>query len=241
MRLALTIKIVLAFVVFNSPLLFCQEIENINTDRPDQGDATFVVPARKIQVENGIYADSSIKMNNFLLRCGTGLKSELRIVIDAVNTNALSGLLPFGLSMKRSIREQHKWIPAITLVGYYYFGASGSKNFKRNTNNYSVILAFQNDLNEKWGLSYNIGTTEFKKNTLYTFSLSYTPTKKINLFSEIFGRFYANNQSTHGFDCGILYFLRPNMQLDFAAGIPLTNNHEISKYLTFGYSAILSY
>ena len=92
-------------------------------------------------------------------------------------------------------------------------------------------------LDKHWSISYNLGNSDFKKNVMYTASCCFAPSKKITLFAELFGQFYLNRYSVHGTDCGLLFFLKPNMQFDIAAGIPLLNN-EITSYLTFGYSIL---
>jgi hypothetical protein len=170
-----------------------------------------------------------------MLRYGVTNSMEVRLLADAGKEDKLNGLFPIGLSIKQRIIQQQKYIPAITLVGYYRNENIASKDFRNNTNSYSLLIAFQNDINDHFGIGYNIGTTNIGKDLNFTTSLGYGFTDRINGFVEYFSHFEQFAAAQHNIDFGILFQIQYNLQFDIAFGKSLTNSNDLL-YLTTGIS-----
>ena len=217
----------------NCLIVFGQKDEPINTDRPDQSEGTYILPKRNLQLENGITTLNNVFINNFMFRYGINKSTEIRLVADFGVADNQKGLFPLGISMKKRLIKQNKFAPEITLVGYYRNDKIASKGFSENSDSYSVLLAFQNNITDRFGIGYNIGTTNFGKVVNITTSFGYSVTNRINCFVEYFSHFEKQNPAQHNFDLGILYQLKYNLQIDVAFGRSLTKSNTLL-YLTTG-------
>ena len=222
-----------------SQSIFSQYEIQINTDRPDQGDGTAIVDKYSFQIENGINADTFQLYNNTLLRFGIGAGNEIRMVINAGKAGNEHGLFPLGFSMKQCITKQKNLLPSITLSAYYFFGQAAAKQLRNNSNEFLFLLIFQNEINDKWGININLGTPDFNKTLQYTTSISCEIGERITLYSEIFGKIIHNYRGGLNIDAGILYFIKYNLQIDIAAGIPLIEKQQ-APYITTGFSWLFS-
>jgi hypothetical protein len=96
-------------------------------------------------------------------------------------------------------------------------------------------FAFQNDLNEKISLSYNLGTSTTLNHLNYTINLGYAPTEKLSLFGEYFSDLVKEEIPSRNFDLGILYLLNEKLQIDIAYGSSILSEQN-ENYLTSGMS-----
>ncbi len=201
------------------------QVNNINTDRPDQSDGVYTITKNKLQLENGITVAKETFINNFMLRYGVTPSTEIRILIDAGKEGGISGLKPITFSIKQRVLKQRKIIPAITFVGYVSFEKLASKNFQSNRIPFEVKLAFENELSDKFSLGYNLGTSNNFTDINITMGLSYAPTDKILTFVEYFST--VTTQTTeHNIDFGIMFLVKPQLQLDIACGRSIFNTEE---------------
>lgn len=220
---------------FISSFAFAQEVEPINTDRPDQSDGTYILPQYMFQIEEGVTIADETIMNNLMLRFGLTGSTEVRLSIDAGKVYSLSGLFPIILSVKQSIIDQDDIIPAITLVGYLGFGKLASPSLSSDSYPAEFKVAFQNELSDKFSLGYNIGTSTWFEDLNTTFGLGYSATQDISLFIEYFSTFSKGFSPSHNIDLGVLYLLNNDLQLDVAFGKRIfiySDNH----YFTLGAS-----
>lgn len=199
---------------------------SIDTDRPDQSDGVSTVPKNKFQVENGLtFAEKTI-VNNFVFRYGLTHSTELRLLLDAGKESELSGLKPITVSFKQRLIEQQTIIPAITLVGYIAVEKLATKDFQSNRLPIELKLAFENELNDKLAVGYNIGTSDSFQAMNISALFSYKPTEKLSAFIEYFTVFNSHN-AEHNFDTGLLFSPISNLQFDIALGrsIGTKNSH----------------
>jgi len=232
MRCIKYFSILLVFLVQYS---FAQSNEEISTDRPDQSDGTYVLPQKYFQLEDGLLFYRNDFENNLMLRYGLIKGTEARLLFDYCLTDQSNGLLPVGLSVKKQLVIQHKYIPAITFVGYIRFGPIASNHFKLNSYPTNLKLAFQNDINENISISYNVGTSEKFDNVNCTFNIGFSSGKKLSSFVEYFSFFDKLSPSLHNIDGGLLYLLSNNFQIDVALGSSIVGEAN-SIYITSGIS-----
>lgn len=125
-----------------------QEI-TINTDRPDQSDGVSTVPIGKFQIEEGVTLAKNTAINNLMMRYGITHSTEIRLLLDAGEEFKNYGLQPITLSLKQRIIEQHKFIPAISFVGYLSYGRIATKDFQNNDWPFQVKFAFENEITDR--------------------------------------------------------------------------------------------
>ncbi len=133
----------------------------------------------------------------------------------------------------RSESEEGPW-PEVALL----FGTSlpiGEDAFSSDRADPAFRLILAHTLTDRVGLGYNVGMewessldeslrSRTLSNYLYTLALGVGLTDRWGSFVEVFGEIGASAPGTpvHSFDGGITYLLRPNFQLDFAAGVGLS-------------------
>lgn len=208
------------FSLFISANSAIAQVESINTDRPDQSDGVYTIPKNIFQLENGITIAKQTVINNLMLRYGLTPSTEIRLLLDVGKEFENKGLLPISLSFKQRIIEQKEIIPAMTLVGYVAFEQLASKDFKGNKLPFEIKMAFENEINDKFSIGYNLGTSNQFKNLNLSAALGYNITDKISTFVEYFSTL-SKNGNEHNIDAGILYIINPKLQIDIAYAQPL--------------------
>lgn len=205
------------------------QVENINTDRPDQSDGVYTVPMGKFQVENGVTIGKGILLNNLMVRYGPTNTTEFRFLADAGREGELNGLKPLTLSIKQRIIAQRKILPAITFVGYISLGRLASKEFDGPETPLKLELAFENEISDQFSVGYNVGLSDHFKELDLTFGVGFSPSPKISTFIEYFST--VNDQETdHNMDVGILFAVSPLLQFDVACAHSFT--HSDNGFLT---------
>lgn len=208
------------FSLFISANSAMAQVESINTDRPDQSDGVYTIPKNTFQLENGITIAKQTVINNLMLRYGLTPSTEIRLLLDVGKEFENKGLLPISLSFKQRIIEQKEIIPAMTLVGYVAFEQLASKDFKGNKLPFEIKMAFENEINEKFSIGYNLGTSNQFKNLNLSVALGYNINDKISTFIEYFSTL-SKNGNEHNIDAGILYIINPKLQIDIAYAQPI--------------------
>ncbi len=208
------------FSLFISANSAIAQVESINTDRPDQSDGVYTIPKNTFQLENGITIAKQTVINNLMLRYGLTPSTEIRLLLDVGKEFENKGLLPISLSFKQRIIEQKEIIPAMTLVGYVAFEQLASKDFKGNKLPFEIKMAFENEINDKFSIGYNLGTSNQFKELNLSAALGYNITDKISTFVEYFSTL-SKNGNEHNIDTGIMYVINPKLQIDIAYAQPI--------------------
>lgn len=208
------------FSLFISANSAIAQVESINTDRPDQSDGVYTIPKNIFQLENGITIAKQTVINNLMLRYGLTPSTEIRLLLDVGKEFENKGLLPISLSFKQRIIEQKEIIPAMTLVGYVAFEQLASKDFKGNKLPFEIKMAFENEINDKFSIGYNLGTSNQFKNLNLSAALGYNITDKISTFVEYFSTL-SKNGNEDNIDTGIMYVINPKLQIDIAYAQPI--------------------
>ena len=114
-----------------------------------------------------------------MLRYGLTPSTEICLLLNVGKEFKNKRLLPISLSFKQRIIEQKKIIPAMTLVGYIAFEQLANKDFKGNKLPFEIKMAFENEINNKFSIGYNLGISNQLKNLNLSVAIGYNITDKI--------------------------------------------------------------
>lgn len=224
------------------------------TDRPDQTESTAIVPAGRTQIEaggtfvrddeDGVRAELE-QVPGTLVRIGLGGRFELRLGWDGWLEEEIrvgsatvreDGFGDAEIGAKLGLREGNGVSPAIALIG----GTSvpvGDEPFSSERFDPSFRLSVSHDLASGIGLGYNAGVETASEpapdgghttltSAIYTLAAGFPAGDRAGIFVELFGDvpMSAEGGPAHSFDSGVTYLLRPNLQLDLAAGVGLSDD-----------------
>jgi len=219
----------------------------ISTDRPDQTEASNLVPRGFLQIETGAFYES-LEVNGFkskattynttLLRYGLLDNLELRVGFDFTEVrgelggvklnNRLSGFSPLLLGVKIGIAEENGAFPEIAFIGHVNVPGFASTDFKTKSTGTDFRFSLAHTLSEKSSLGYNIGMAWDGDITtaiyLYTLAYGYSFTDKIGGYAELYGNLYEDSNFDHLWNVGLTYLLNDNIQLDISGGTGITQN-----------------
>jgi len=226
-------------------------IPQINTDRPTQSAAPYLVPKGSFQIESGIIytnrEDQSDIMEmwsigNTMLRYGVYDNFEVRLVGSFENSktqvksteidSSYSGIGPVTAGFKVFVVEEKGIRPEIAIVASITFRHLGSEYYSP-TYSYPIgLLALNHNISKRLSFGYNIGFAYSGENAdgffIYTGVLGYKISNRFWSFAEVYGDFDNGNFPNHKVDAGLTYLVRNNLQLDVSGGFGITN--DVNKY-----------
>lgn len=219
----------------------------ISTDRPDQTEASSLVPKKFLQIETGAFYET-LEINSFkskattfnttLLRYGLLDNLELRLGFDFTEiasefngrklNDKLSGFSPLLLGVKIGITEEKGLLPEMAFIGHINVPSFASTDYKTESTSTDFRFSLSHTLSEKSSLGYNIGlvwdgniTTA---NYIYTLAYGYSISDKIGAYFELYGDIPEDSSFNHLWDAGLTYLLSDNIQLDISGGTGITQN-----------------
>jgi len=222
--------------LFASILSFSQEIEPIQTDRPDQTETPKIVPKEVFQVESGIgfqkneTSNTTIAAPSTLWKYGVNENFELRLItefsIEEMSKTKTSGLNPILVGCKIKLAEEKGIWPQTSLIGHISLPNLASKVLKTDYYAPEFRFTMQHTLSEKMTLGYNLGA-EWDGFTpeptfIYTLTTGYSVSEKMGTYIEIFGFAPQKNVAYHSLDGGVTYLVTNNFMLDLSGGFGLT-------------------
>ena len=216
--------------LFTAELKAQSELNELTVDRPGVAESPFTVPPGTFQFETGFDYHNRTDGNVYFLptmlfRTGISNRAELRITerhtIADTKEGSESGLSPLYIGAKVHVIKQRRWIPETDVLTNLLIPL-GNGPFQPEGLGYEVLLLFQNDITEKFAVTYNIGYLWFniEQGEIFTgsFCFNYLPTPKTGFFIEYF-TLSPSWPGEHGVDGGMTYLLNPHIQLDLSAGI----------------------
>ncbi|UII29190.1 transporter [Fulvivirga maritima] len=216
--------------------------EAIFTDRPNTTDAIQLLAPGTLQTEfgysrtkDGDFTSSDIP--NINLKYGITNWLEMRLQtsysrdkmdIEGIDTlsNEVDGLTPITIAPKIKVVEQNFLRPAITFAPTFTPGSIGAEGFQYDHFNYGFRLLLEHVFNDKFSWSHGFGADwDDSRETTWAYSSAFSASLTGNLgaFAEIYGYFAADFPSYHVFDAGLTYVVTPDLQLDLAGGLPLSD------------------
>ena len=217
--------------------------EKIDTDRPDQTESVFTVPAGWLQGELGFakerFSTSPHIINiwtlpTLLTRFGLSERFELRMINEYEKWGNQSRLfkdtfnfLPLQLGFKVNLIHEKGIIPEIAFIAHTGFNRIASE-FGRGGSFFSpnFRFTFQHSMAEKYSLSYNFGAewdnTYDPPTWLYTFAPGVNLGEKWYAYVEAFGFWRKKEPAQHNLDGGIAYYITDHMKADLSAGMGIS-------------------
>lgn len=235
------------------------------TDRPDQTESASVVPRGWGQIEIGwtfAHDDEAgvdvetVEGPGTLLRLGVHDRMELRIGWDGHVRQrveafggrfTVDGLGDMSLGAKFLLVEGTDSRPQVALLVQSTVPV-GDDEVTSDRYDPSFRFNFDHDLSERTGFGVNLGAEwqevpgpsgdEAAASFLYTAVLGHSPADRWGVFVEIYGSESVSGPDLPGetsLDGGVTWLLRPNLQLDLAGGIGLSDSAD-DRFLGLGVS-----
>lgn len=215
---------------------------SIETDRPDQTEASSVVPSGTLQLETGflrqvtkLHGEQVIAQlyPTTLVRWGVLEKMELRLILEyqkiqhkGTDNSVSQGFNAVAVGTKINITREGKLLPQIAFIGHLTL-PSGSPDFKPTYVAPDFRFSFSHTLSDIISLGYNLGYEwdgdSPEGNAIYTLALGADVGKKWGVYAELFGEKPEKGRWAHSADGGFTFSPRYNIQLDASAGIGLNN------------------
>ncbi len=245
-------RVSIALLGFLHPSLYVWAAEPLVTDRPDQTESAVVVPKGSVQVELGWTQEvddanrlriESDAVPGTLIRLGLHERVELRLgwagwVEETVRGVGVAldadGAGDADIGAKVVLRSGETGGPQVAVL----FGTSvptGDDGFTSDAYDPSFRFSIAHDLTARLSLGYNVGmawetepdpvlgddTTAIGQ---YTVALGIGLSERWGAFVELYGDVPTQDgKPEHAFDGGLTYLVRPNLQLDLAGGVGLSD------------------
>lgn len=148
--------------------------QRIDTDRPGRSDSPFNLPSGRLQLENGVFLNTTSQQNletmtsgfGSLLRYGINDNFEIKLAGSyQVTHNDFEGreddemgFTPLSIGIKTNLTKEDGWIPHSSLslnVGVPQLSSYGDIDAVRTTSNF--LFNMTNSLGKDWSLVYSIG------------------------------------------------------------------------------------
>jgi hypothetical protein len=211
------------------------EVPELKTDRPDQTESSTVVPKGALQLEAGYFfqkateESQSVKTHAYptaLVRVGVLEWLELRVlgalkdsVVENGSRRKVGGVSPLNLGLKFQLWQGQGWRPEAAFLVRAALPV-GSRAFRPDDPEPELRLMLSNKITQKVEVAYNLTMSwpDGDPTKGYTLSLSGEVHDKVTVYGEVFGNKTEGEKAAHQADAGVLFLLRPNLQLDLAAG-----------------------
>jgi hypothetical protein len=221
---------------------FAQNEGRIETDRPDQTECPFIVKKGYIQAEIGFNrANSENLFPTSLVKYGLSKRFELRYVsVLAQEPGKETRFQTEAVGFKWALMQPSGWKPRTSVIVHYNWDHQNRDFSEKNLRGHSIgdmVFTMQNDLNDRFGIGYNLGTELHSNGSfegIYRVAPNMLIGKKGYAYVEVFGRFPASEFADHSYDAGFAYYLNEDVKLDVSAGQSFTRPEEY--YFALGIS-----
>lgn len=209
----------------------------LSADRPGQGtDAASVLSQGALQLEAGLFHEWDTNTDysfwtypGVLLRYGLIERVEVRMSSGLFTDQGRAGVgwSPVGVSTKVALVEQAQgWLPQAALLVALSLPRTGSEAVQSRFTEPSVTLLLNNSISSWLSITTNLGASWNSDSPaavyFYAFSFDMVLSERVGAFAEFYGNLPENDTQTHLFDAGFTYAPGPNLQLDLAGGVGLT-------------------
>lgn len=214
------------------------ELPTMTADRPGFATSPFLVLPKHFQIETGsAYERASgnhtiqemILFNTFLARYGINKILEVRFQSDfaKVKTDSVNNI---GFSLitagaKLMVYKGKGVIPMTSLMANLTFPFSEEEFFKPESPMPSFYLLMQNDITEKFNISYNFGMDFIGGYSVpiefAAICFEYDFTESLITFIESYNWFATGALPKNFIDVGCAYLITKNIQLDLSGSMSL--------------------
>lgn len=237
-------KLLAIFLFFISSISVLGQIE---TDRPDQTEASSTVPINSLQLETGFVwektkngDEKSFAGPSILLRYSINKFFELRAFyqyehfsMSKVNYTT-DGLSDLELGVKLQLFKKDSCKTEIAFLSHVVIPSAKNELSNQAIGNISK-LCVSHSLNDWLGIGYNLGYVylEERHSFVYSVALGFSVANKIGCYLEPYGSYTEAGYFESNFDGGLTYLLKQNLQLDASYGFGLNHN---MNYFSLGFS-----
>ncbi|QHL86085.1 transporter [Nibribacter ruber] len=218
-------------------------LKSIETDRPDQTEASSLVPKGFVQIEagwlrqvnkqEGITTVSQL-VPTILVRYGLLPSLELRLLVEHLSikgkdshAGSINGMGPVAVGTKIKIAEEQGLLPEMAFIGHLTL-RTGKPEFRPAYVVPDFRFSLSHTLSEKLSLGYNVGyewaPDKAAGQAIYTLSLAREVTDRLGAFIEVFGQKPKQENWQHQLDGGFTFQILPNLQLDTSVGLGLSSS-----------------
>lgn len=230
------------FFLLCSFMALAQSEGRIETDRPDQTECPFIVKKGYLQAELGFNRSTSEYLfPTSLFKYGLSKRFEVRYVsVLAQEPGQEIRFQTEAVGFKWSLLQPSGWRPRTSVIVHYNWDHQNRDFSEKNLRGHSigdVVFTMQNDLNDRCGIGYNIGTELHSNGSfegIYRVAPNVLIGKKGYAYVEVFGRFPASEFADHSYDAGFAYYLNDDVKLDVSAGQSFL--HPEDHYVAIGLS-----
>lgn len=236
----MNLQAVISLVLFlGSAIGYAQKdsIPELITDRPDATESAVLISKGFVQLEAGSQISKGdlqkdLTYGTALLRWGLLDNLEFRLGLDYSGsmfsdniTNDINSFSPLLVGVKIGIAEENGILPEMAILSHLSLPYLSSNI---NSTGIDARFAFSHTLNERSGLSYNLGALWDGLNEglqyIYTVSYGYSITDRLGWYGEIYGDLPENLKATHYLDSGFTYMIASNFQVDTYIGTAINND-----------------
>lgn len=232
----------IVFFLLCSFMTLAQSEGRIETDRPDQTECPFIVKKGFLQAELGFNRSTSEYLfPTSLIKYGLSKRFELRYVsVLAQEPGQEIRFQTEAIGFKWALLQPSGWKPRTSVIVHYNWDHQNRDFSEKNLRGHSigdVVFTMQNDLNDRCGIGYNVGTELHSNGSfegIYRVAPNVLIGKKGYAYVEVFGRFPASEFADHSYDAGFAYYLNEDVKLDVSAGQSFL--HPADHYVAIGLS-----
>jgi hypothetical protein len=219
------------------------QVQEIESDRPDQANTPVLVPKGAFQIETGVMVEKdntqeqesvNYVFNNSLLKFGLNKYVEARLAFGYLGVKQISdqasvssGFGPVAVGVKIKLLDQHGVWPQAAVITNVTL-KTGAKEFRPPFTSTDVALALYSSITSKLSVTFNGGVKwsgpRPEASWLYATAIGYNLTDKLTTFVETYGFFPELYPSEHYTDFGFTYKVTPRLVLDTSAGVGLNEN-----------------
>ncbi|GAC1430139.1 MAG: hypothetical protein NVSMB7_06550 [Chitinophagaceae bacterium] len=229
-----------------------QQIERMETDRPDQTECPFIVPSGWVQFEMGFNFEKNgpgahtFVYPTLLSKYGISKRIELRLITSYLSNNvytgthyeAVTGIEPVQLGGKLALTEEKGLLPKTALIAHIILPQFASTELHAEKFAPNFVFTMQHTLSSWSSIGYNLGAEwDGFSNTpawIYRVSPGFNTGNKWYAYAEAFG-FIQKNETNHNIDVGLAYYVNNNTKLDISAGKGLSST-SVNYYIALGAS-----
>ncbi len=230
-----------------------QEMDRMETDRPDQTECPFIVPVKWVQLEMGFNFEKNepgahtFVYPTLLSKYGISKRLEFRLITSLLSDRqnmgthyeTVTGVEPVQVGFKVALAEEKGLIPKTSLIAHLALPQVASTKFHAEKLAPNFVFTLQNTITKSIALGYNVGAEwDGFSNTpswIYRISPGFNIGKKWYAYAEAFGFLQKNESANHNVDGGIAYYLNNNLKFDLSAGKGLSDI-SMDYYVAVGFS-----
>jgi Putative MetA-pathway of phenol degradation len=229
--------------------LSAQEMDPIQTGRPDQSETPYMTPTKYLQIETGVIKENAsskvytLTVPTFLIKYGLSDRFELRVGTDFLkqpdDLAPKYAAVPLTFGFKTTLFEEKGLCPKTSFLGQITSASLGNKAYRTSYIAPTFAFLMQHTLSQKFALTYNIGSDWNGENAaqtyFYTLSLGFNISDKLSCFGESYGFFPKDQNADHRFNLGFMYLASNDCQVDVSGGFRL-NDEGPKNFISAGIS-----